>query len=200
MTGPGESAVIVRSAPVPDVARCAALMRTTVDAPPPATQRLPALSNAMPWGALMPPSTTPATGDDTPGVSSADPAIFTTLSSPTIETQRLPSASNASAVGPGNVFPNDGLSMMTSGVFTPSLPSAAAGMRATGGSAVVPPMTQALPNTSKVKPSEPPVFATTVATDGPLESRSAGTNERSVAPDGVLLAPIHSAPLLAMRE
>jgi hypothetical protein len=160
---------------LPEVVRWAALIRTTVDAPPAATQRLPALSNAMPWGALMPPSSTVATGDDVPGVSSADPAIFTTLSSETIETQRLPSASKASAVGPGIELPNDGLSMTTSGVFTPSLPSAAAGMRATGGSALVPPMTQALPNTSKVKPSEPPVFAATVAGDAPLDARSAGT-------------------------
>ena len=72
-------------------------------------------------------------------------------------------------------------------------------MRATGGSALVPPMTQALPNTSKVKPSEPPVLAATVAGDEPLDARSAGTYESSVALDGVLLAPIQSAPLLAMR-
>ena len=139
-----------------------------------ATQRLPALSNAMPWGALMPLSSTAATGDDTPGVSSADPAIFTTLSSPTIETQRLPSASKASAVGPGNRVAERRAVDDDVG----RLHAVAAQRRGRDARdrriAVVPPMTQALPNTSKVKPSEPPVFATTVATDGPLDAQVGG--------------------------
>ncbi len=174
-------------------------MRTTVDAPLDAIQRLPAPSNASPVGALTLPSSTVATGREVPGVSSAAAAIFTTLFSETTETQRFPSGSNASAAGPGIDVPNDGLSMMMSGVFRPSTPSIAAGMRATGGSAVVPPMTQALPNTSNVNPSEPPVFAATAAGDEPVDARPAGKYESSVEPSDVLLAPIQSAPLLAMR-
>ena len=45
----------------------------------------------------------------------------------TTDTQRFPDGSNATTFGPGRPLPNDGLSMTTSGVLSPSLANRAAG-------------------------------------------------------------------------
>src|SRR6185436_3254133 len=179
---------------VPDAPRWAASMRTTASSSCAATHRLPLLSNARPWGLLMPVRSTIAIG--LPPARAWAAENFTTLSAATTETHRFPSGSKASTLGPGMLAPNDGLSMTTSGTLSPSLANIDAGYRATGGSAVVPPSTHMLPSRSNVNPSEPPVFAATSAVVVPVVASASGPNPSIVKSPGALLTPAQSKPLV----
>src|SRR5262245_56945631 len=131
-----------------------------------------------------------------PPAASCAAVNMTTMPSATTDTHRFPAGSNATTFGPGIDEPNDGLSMVMSGILSPSEANAAAGYRASGGSALVPPSTHMFPSRSNVNPSEPPVLAATAAADVCVIATAAGVNPNIDASPGPLLMPTHSLPLV----
>ena len=93
--------------------------------PPPVTHRLPSPSKARPPGPSIPVISSAAVG--MPELAICVKSNITTLSAHTTVLHRFPSRSKASTLGPGDPPPNDGLSMVMSGVLGPEVASEAAG-------------------------------------------------------------------------